>query len=202
MDLGGQGGTSFQFDRVGASVEGKIISLDEVQQTDLDSGEPAIWQDGRPEMMIKVVLSTSLRSWAGVQNPNPGEDDGERTVYLRGSRKPESRSSLAAVIGAALKATGTSSIDVGGWLRLTYVGDGEKTKAAFNAPKHYGAEYRAPSVDLVGSANCDDQAAGSSQAVEAVLIGWLNGKPITPTMISAMEAAGVEVTTLPGFVAA
>jgi hypothetical protein len=190
MDLGGSSSASFQFNNIGDSVSGKIIALDEVQQTDLDTGLPAVWPDGKPKMMIRVVLSTDLRDGP--------DDSGERTLYLRGSKKPESRSSLSAVIQAAIKATGKSAIDVGGWLSLAYTGDGEKTRAAYSAPKQYAAQYKAPSVDLAGGSTDNGSPATAPESIGS-MIGWLNGKPITPTMKASMDAAGVTLADLPGF---
>lgn len=157
MDLGGNGGNSFPFEKAGDTVTGKIVSINEVQQTDVKSGQPAVWQDGKPKMMFVVELATA----PGTANR---DDDGLNTVYIRGAKKPESMSSLAAVVGAVKLATGGSAISKGADLSLSYVGDGPKTNPAYNAPKKYTATYAAPapkSVDLAavtGTASVPDAA--------------------------------------------
>lgn len=140
MILGGEGGNSFPFDNVGDSVTGLVRSMREVQQTDLDTGQPATWPDGRPKTMIAVELATDLREGDG--------DDGARTVYLRGSIKPESQSSLAAVRSAVKAVTGGYALHVGGRLTLSFVGEEPAQKRGYSPRKLYSASYVAPSVDL------------------------------------------------------
>lgn len=141
FDLGGSGSNSFPFEKAGDSVTGTIIAINETQQTDVASGKPAVWQDGKPKMMLVVELATP----EGTKNRS---DDGTNTVYVRGAKKPESQSSLAAVIGAVKTATGGSAIAKGATLTLTYVGDGAKTNPAFSAPKKYMSTYVAPNVTV------------------------------------------------------
>jgi hypothetical protein len=139
IDLGG-GGNSFSFESPGDSVTGKVISLEEVQQTDMQTGQPAFWDNGQPKNMFRVELQTELQ--------NDEDDDGKRSVYLKGSRKPESKSSLAAVLAAVRASTGSTAITAGGSLTLTYTGDGQASKRGFNPPKQYSAEYEAAKADL------------------------------------------------------
>ena len=139
FDLGG-GGNSFQFDKVGDSVTGKILTIEQVQQTDLDTGKPATWDNGSPKTMIRIELETDLRE--------DEADDGHRSVYLKGARKAESKSSMAAVLGAVRAATKTTLIVEGSTLTLTYSGDGTATKRGWNAPKEYEAEYKPATVSL------------------------------------------------------
>jgi hypothetical protein len=139
LDLGG-GGNAFAFDNVGDSVTGKVLSLEEQQQTDMDSGKPAFWDNGAPKIMYRVEMQTELRK--------DETDDGKRSVYLRGSRKPESKSSLAATLAAVRATTGGTNITQGGTLTLTYSGDGQAAKRGWNAPKQYTAAYTPGSTDL------------------------------------------------------
>ena len=141
-DLGGSGGTSFPFNEFGDSVTGTVVGVEELQQNDMDTGAPAFWPDGKPKMMHAVTLQTELRDDA--------DDDGMRTVYLRGSRKPESGSTLAAVLQAVKATTGGNAIDNGGTLTLTYVADGVPSQRGRTAPKKYTATYRPPSTSLDG----------------------------------------------------
>ena len=142
FNLGGEGGNSFAFERIGDQVTGQVIDLAEVQQTDIETGEPKSFCNGQPMMMYRVTLATQLR------NPSDPTDNGQRSVYLKGSRKAESQSSLAAVLGAVQQATGTTNIATGGTLTLSYIGDGPQANRAFNPPKLYAASYTAPVMAL------------------------------------------------------
>jgi hypothetical protein len=229
MDIGGGSSQSFPFEAAGDSVTGKIVALDEIQQTDLESGMPASWPDGRPKMMYRVTLQTALSDGY--------DDDGQRTVYLRGSRKPESKSGLGAVLQAVKATTGKTALDIGAVLTLTYTGDGQPSRPGFNAPKQYSATYRPPSVDLGGHLTAEEpqsppapplspqpappvapppapsppsqppaQAAApvppSAPPVTngAPIVGLLNGSPLTAVQVAAMRAAGVEPAAQPGWV--
>lgn len=148
FDLGG-GGQSFPFDNPGDSVTGFVKSMSNVQSRDMATGELSTWPDGRPKMMFQVILATELR-----EDPM---DSGERSVYLNGSRKPESKSKLAAVLAAVMSATGGTNLSPGGKLTLTYTGDGPRTKAGFNAPKQYTAAYVPPSAASTNLASAGQQ---------------------------------------------
>lgn len=143
-DLGGDGGNSFPFDRIGDSVTGTIDSLQQVQQTDLQTGEPKTFANGEPMMMFKVGLAHSNAP----RDPNNPADDGSRSIYLKGSRKAGCGSSLAAVLDAVKAATGGSQLEPNATLTLTYVGDGQATQRGFTAPKLYQATYVRPAMNL------------------------------------------------------
>lgn len=190
FDLGG-GGNAFPFDNVGDSVTGRIISIEEQQQTDMDSGQPAVWDSGQPKMMVRVELQTDQRDPA-----NPG-DDGKRSIYLKGSRKPESMSSMAAVIVAVRNASGATTLQAGGTLTLTYAADGVPTKRGWNAPKHYTATYVAPSVDLMGDTPAPAPAAAAPvqqapapapQAAPAAAAAPAPAAAPTPEQLAAFNA--------------
>lgn len=215
FDLGG-GGNAFPFDHIGASVTGKITEIGEQQQTDMKTGEPAFWQGGQPKMMVRVVLATDLHDDQG--------DDGERSIYLRGSKKAETQSLMAAVIQAVQQATGKTELDLGATLTVTYVGDGQPSSPVMTAPKRYTASYQPPRVDLgqvnqppTGPVNVPPAAptpvqpqslggpqngAGGQSGAQQPLLGWLNGQAVTPELLSAFQAAGSDPRTMPGFIPA
>jgi hypothetical protein len=153
-DLGG-GGQSFPFDHIGDEIEGFIQDVVERQSTDLNTGEPDYWdaEKTRPKMVTVVTLQTNLRESA--------QDDGLRNVTLAGSKKPESRSRMAAVYGAVKAATGGTSLQYNAWLKMKYVADGQKTKPAFSPPKFFEAWYRPPVHDLDGGTNAQAPAPSS-----------------------------------------
>jgi hypothetical protein len=94
-------------------------------------------------MMYRVTLRTSLRDQT---NPH---DDGKRDIYLKGSRKPESLSSLSAVLQAVKVATGSTQLEPNATLIVTYTGDGVPAKG-MSAPKQYQASYVRPAMNIGG----------------------------------------------------
>ena len=207
IDLASGGSASFPFQNIGDSVTGKILNLEELQQTDLQTGEVKTFTNGQPMMMYRVELQTNLRD---------GEmDDGVRSVYLKGSKKPESQSSLAAVLQAVLTATGRAALTVGGTLTLTYTGDGVAKGRGFSAPKQYSAQYAAPSVSLDPPTPAAPASPWGSQSA-APASPWGNQSAasqapapatpaapapaaspgLTPEQIAALKAAGIDPATL------
>ena len=148
--LFGGGAKSFPFDAVGDSVTGEITHMEKRQQTDLQTGQPATWDDGNPKMMLVVKLQTDLQE--------DEDDSGERSVYLRGGN-PQAvtgtgTSSLGAVREAVKASKAAGGLEQGGLLTLTYSGEGKASGRAFSPPKLYTAVYKAP----VMAVNLDDMA--------------------------------------------
>lgn len=180
MDLGG-GGNAFPFDKIGDKVRGKIVDFAERQQTDMDTGEPDFWPDGKPKMMIWVELQTQLR--------NDDSDDGKRSVYVRGSKKPESCSSMAAVAGAVKKATAGSALRLGDEMELEFFEEGEPSKRGWNAPKRYKSQYWPKGMQVGEPDPTPPPTAGSAHqatggTAEPAVAGMLS-----PEQIAALFAA-------------
>ncbi|MDK9627041.1 hypothetical protein [Propionibacterium freudenreichii] len=213
LNLAGNGGNSFSFDQPGDAVTGQILDMSEEQQTDLQTGEPKTFSNGQPMLMYRVELLTDER------DPGDQFDDGKRSIYLKGSRKPESKSSMAAVLDAVKAATGSTNLAAGGILTLKYVGDGVAKNRGFNAPKLYEASYAPPMVDLSGGEQqVVQQAAPAQQPVvqtapvqQAPVIVPPATAPqpaaqqaapapaapqITPEVLAALTAAGTDVASL------
>ena len=120
-------------------------------------------------------------------------------MYLKGSRKPESKSSLSAVIAAVQKSTGGTNIESGGTLTLTYTGDGQPSRRGWNAPKQYEASYTPPSpnVDLAGGgqtqADQGSQNPNPAQQQNASAQGEQQPPAMTPEVMAALAAAGVQL---------
>ena len=142
----GTSGKSFAFDSMGDSVSGIIVEMKKRQQTDLETGEPLFWQGGDPRMMLVVSLQTELNE--------TDDDEGIRTVYLRGGNYTPARgkgtSSLIAVKDAVKRSGSEKGIEPGGRLTLAYTGEAAKSNRGLNAAKLYTAEYAPPSfaVDI------------------------------------------------------
>lgn len=128
--LMGGGVASAKFERVGDAITGTVHDAPEVrQQTDLSTGQPKFWDDGRPMMQLVVTLATSLR--------DDPDDDGLRRIYVKGK-------SLTDAVREAVRKAGGKGLEVGGRLTVRYTGDGAQTKKGFNPPKLYAAEYTRP----------------------------------------------------------
>lgn len=139
----GQEGNAFPFEEIGDSVTGRVMNLEEVQQTDMDTNEPSYWPNGQPKMMYRMTLQTELREQDG--------DDGIRTIYLRGRRKPNddgTMSSLCAALTAVREATGGREIQAGAKYTHTFTSEGVPTKRGYNPPKWYTGKYVPPAMNL------------------------------------------------------
>lgn len=152
---------------------GEIVEPPElVQQRDYDSNEPLAWPDGRPKMMLKVVIQTDQR------DPQDPDDDGKRGIYLRYKMKD-------AVQEAIKKAGQKGAPKMGGWLSLTYYADDVAAKRGRNEPpKLYRAEYRPPDpwandADGWGGAQPQGAPQGPPPPAPGGQGGW-NGQPQAP----------------------
>lgn len=212
-NIGGEGGNTFPFDNPGDFVQGTVLDLAEVQQTDLQTNQPAFWDDGKPKMMYRVTLQTELREPA-----NPA-DDGKRTVYLRGAKKPKDdggKSSLCAVLEAVKETTGSGNLAYGGKLTLQYVANGPQVNRAFNPPKYYQAWYEAPQMTLEQPAEhktappppaapqVPQQTAAAPPAPAQQPAGPTPGAPAagqpTQEQIAGLQALGIDPATVyPGW---
>jgi hypothetical protein len=125
---------SAKFAEIGDSHKGKIVSLDERPQTDIDTGQPLLFKDGTPR-----------KQWViGLMKP-----DGETVaLYAKGGKfKAETGSgeAMLTAIGLAVRAANASGVDVGGELAIAFTGLGEK-KIGKAAPKLFTAQYRPPAT--------------------------------------------------------
>lgn len=138
-----QSAKSFPFNNVGDAVSGVIKQLEMRQQTDLETGVPQSWPDGKPKMMLSIVLQTELQ-----EDEN---DDGLRSLYARGGNYTPANgkgASMNTAIRDAVVASGAQRIEVGGKLSVGYTGNGTKSNNAFTAPKLYSARYEAPTANV------------------------------------------------------
>lgn len=132
--LGG-GGKSASFDNIGDTITGTIVSAEVRDQTDIATGKVLTWDDGSVRKQLVVTLQTSLRE--------DGDDDGQRNVYVKGSKKAGSRS-LHDAVASAVRASGARSLEVGGTLTVTHDGVEPSQTRGFSDRKLYSASYAAP----------------------------------------------------------
>lgn len=133
-DIGGI--PTFKFEEVGDRCKGRIVAIQKRQSTDMDSGEPLTWPDGRPKMYTSITLDF---------------DGEERTVNGAGGNfeaaSGEGKSFEGALVIAA-KAAGADSIDAGGTLEVVHSGLGKKTGTGKNAPRLYSMRYTPPKQSM------------------------------------------------------
>jgi len=141
--LFGGGGKAAKFEEVGDMVAGEILNVDVTQQTDMDTGTPLTWSDGRPREQLVIALQTELHE--------DDEDDGVRRIYAKGGNYEVASGKGKAMkdaIADALRKVGAKSIDEGGFLRVAYTGVGKKTNRGYSAPKLYTASYEAAKASV------------------------------------------------------
>jgi hypothetical protein len=133
---------SAKFTDLGDTHSGIITAMTERQQTDLN-GRLLAFDDGTPRMQWVISLRKA---------------DGDTVaIYAKGGKfKPAKGSgeSMLSAIGAAVRAAGATSVDVGGTLAVAYTGESEAQPGRSPA-KLYTAQYKAPNatvpVDLFAS---------------------------------------------------
>jgi len=129
--LMGSGAASAKFETIGTAITGTIVKEPVVQQqTDITTGEPKYWSDGKPREQLQVILATQQR------DPSDPSDDGHRALYVRGE--------LTKAVRAAIKASGAKGIEVGGTMTVTYTGNGQPPKPGFSGAKLFAVTYAPP----------------------------------------------------------
>lgn len=127
---------SAKFTSIGDSYAGRIISMVERQQTDLQ-GRPSTFPSGDPMMVWVITIETA---------------SGERlALWARGGKfkvATGTGESMLSAIGAAVRAAGASAIEVGAELAVAHTGMGEASIGK-NAPRLFTAQYRAPATAAV-----------------------------------------------------
>lgn len=130
---------AFSFPNLGDKVAGRIVDMEERNQTDPHTGAVKTFQDGTARTMWVITL----------QRP-----DGERVaIYATGGKYTPvtgQGESMLSAIGTAVRKVGAEGVDVNGDLAVAHTGLGE-AKPGMNAPKLYVAEYRPPTPSIPAS---------------------------------------------------
>lgn len=113
-----------------------------VQQKDLDTGIPEVWDDGSPKMQAVVRLQTTLNDGP---DDNGEPDNGVRTIYAKGGKTvgPKGERTMMEAIRAAGIAA-KAPIRKGGTLTVRYAYEADPPKKGFNGQKLYLAKYEPP----------------------------------------------------------
>jgi hypothetical protein len=134
--LMGSGAPAAKFEQIGVTVTGTVLREPEArQQTEFRTGTPEVWKDGSPKMQVVVQLATT-------DHPQHADDDGTRTLYIKGKH-------LTDAIRQAVRASGANGIHTGGTLTVQYIADGP-AEAGLNPPKLYAAQYQPPAASFTG----------------------------------------------------
>jgi hypothetical protein len=148
------GAQSAKFEKIDDAVEGEIVSCDLRQQTDIETGTPLTFADGKPRMQLVVTLQTKLHE--------SDDDDGLRTIYAKGGRYEVASgtgSSMRDAIAQAVKDVGADKIEEGATLVVVHTGLGKAKSRGFNQPKLYTAGYRKPKATVSAAALFSDDEA-------------------------------------------
>ena len=150
-DLDG-GSKSWVPENIGDKVQGKVVDIKRVQQTSFDDGTPLEWPDGSPRMQTVVEIQTS--------ETTSGDDDGVRTLWLKGGKnyevaEGEGKSGELALAQAA-KDAGASTIETHGELTFVFSGKSKPTTRGYQPAKLYTARYKAPVASVSTSDLFDD----------------------------------------------
>jgi hypothetical protein len=126
------GGKSATFNNVGDAYTGEVLSPPrEMQQRDLESGDPKFYKDGNPMMQTVVEIQTVQR------DPEDDADDGVRAVYFKGQR--------LAALRAAVRAAGIKTRQgmVGATLTITCTKQEKPERKGLNGKKIYDVSIKA-----------------------------------------------------------
>jgi hypothetical protein len=151
--LMGGGSPAAKFPRIGAIVDGIVAAEPTArQQTEFRTKAPEFWKDGSPKMQVLVELMTDER------DPAKADDDGTRTLYIKGKELTKS-------VRDAVRQSGADGIHTGGRLTVQYVADGPQGEGA-EPPKLYASRYVPPAVSFAGVGAPATQAAAQPAVVQ------------------------------------
>lgn len=131
-----QSSKSAKFEQPGTSISGIIENVTANQIRDFKSRQPKFFDDGQPQMQVLVTINT------GVTDPMVKDDDGRRTVYIKGFGL-QRLAWLQALHNAGLRKA--AEVRPGDRFTATFTGFGE-AKPGMNAPKlfEYVIEHQSP----------------------------------------------------------
>ena len=145
--FGGAGIPACKFPTIGTSVTGTITEPPvQQQQTEIGTGKPLTWDDGKPRMQLVITMQTDLR------DPEIEGDTGMRRLFVTGTKVSEGGG-----MKGAFQRAGVRELPVGGTLKVTYTHDG-KAQKGFSAPKQYEVEFTPPNPagEFLGGAATSD----------------------------------------------
>lgn len=178
----GEGGNSFPFEDLGlgAEIEGEVIDFASIQMTNMDTGDLEFWPDGKAKMQIRVSLQTNVK--------DADVPDGIWTVYLRGGKKAESMSTMAAIAGAMKAAGASNQLRIGDRIGLKWVSErpvpGKKYKA-----KCYTGTWSPKTVSLGNDGPAPSAVSQPASASAVSPATRVTADALTPEQIAALIAS-------------
>jgi hypothetical protein len=137
---------------MGDMIEGDIVTIKRVQQTDFQTQEPLTWSNGDPRMQTVIDLQTAERS--------DDDDDGRRSLWLKGGNNFEAAQgkgfSGERALAEAAKAAKVTSIDEGAHLKAKCTGIAKPTSRGFQPAKLYVMELTPPKQSVSTADLFDD----------------------------------------------
>lgn len=169
-----------KYSRPGDSVEGTVISTQVQQARDFDTNELLWWDEEKtqPRNNFIATLATNLR------DPNVEDDNGDRRVFVRW--QGTSKSNLISAVNKG----GDKFVRDGSYLKVTYLGEGEKT-GRLNPPKIYDFVYKAPPSDV--ERLMSEPAEPERPAATVTNIVRQAGTPVQHTVTQAQPSAAPPV---------
>lgn len=126
----------------GVARGGVIVKDPEIQDmTEMGTGKPIQWPDGRPkqQMVVTLVCDGSTGGMDEREPTNPA-DRGERRLYVRGY--------MVSAIKDALAKVGAPGLRQGGTLLVAWIDEKPSKTASFDPARVWAAQYSPPAVGL------------------------------------------------------
>lgn len=173
----------------GTRVTGIIENVTANQVRDFQTKQPAFWNDGSPRLQVLVTIDT------GIIDPNVEDDDGRRTVYIKGWGV-QRRAWLQALHNAGLKKAG--EVKPGDRFTATFTGYGPQGNLP-QPPKlfEYVIEHQSPADLAMGQPQQPAQQ-GQQQSVQPVQLGQPQVDPMKVNQLKAMGKPPQEIAALLG----
>lgn len=140
--------TAAKWPKVGYVVEGTVLNYRMAQQSSYEDSEPLFWEGkkmvieskavdkSRPvmQLIMEVQGAPTGETWEGLQNVRKAlpDDNGVRTLYV----KANLQRSLKEALGKA-----GSRLEVGAYIRVERVSDGEQSDKKKQAPHRYASVW-------------------------------------------------------------
>lgn len=172
-EMGSGGAPGFKFEKVGASIVGRVISIETQQDHLFQKPEKLLWWNrdpgpatnppssaDRPKMVFVFTVATEL-------NDGTEEDNGERAIWCRGNLHTAVREAIEEGVGKRTKDMSDDDV-IGGTLKIQHYALGKATKG--NPPKLFRAKFEPPAV----VSSMDDDATETASPSEP------DGRPAPP----------------------
>lgn len=132
MDMLEGGAPGQLFPSVGYTWGGTLMSAEQGQKTDMETGEPKVWSDGKPQIQLILTLQgepTGFK-YEGQQYDKVGidDDDGVRRLFLSGNKLKALKDALRVA---------KSKLEIGGHFTLKREKDGEAPKKGYARRQNY-----------------------------------------------------------------